>query len=124
MATGQLVLLVDDDEAVRTSLKFALELEGLVVRACASGLELLQHPDLPRAGCLILDYKMPDMDGLEVLDRLTARGPHPEVILITGCAIAPLRQRAAKAAVSYILEKPLSGSALLDSIHHVLAARQ
>ena len=46
-----IVLVVDDDLAVRESLKFALELEGLSVRACGSGEEFLSHPDLPRARC-------------------------------------------------------------------------
>ena len=115
-----LILLVDDDLAVRESLKFALELEGLAVRAFSSGAELLRHPDLLRAGCLVLDYKMPEMDGFEVLSRLAARRVPLPVILITPDATGPVRRRAKAAGVRHVLEKPLSDSTLRDSIADVL----
>ena len=116
-----IVLIVDDDLAVRESLKFALELEGLAVGVCGSGADLLRHPDLLRAGCLVLDYKMPEMDGFEVLDRLAALSVPVPVILITPNAAAPVRRRAKAAGVRHVLEKPLSDSALRDSISDVLA---
>jgi two-component system, LuxR family, response regulator FixJ len=118
-----IILVVDDDLAVRESLKFALELEGLAVRACGSGEELLEHPDLPRARCLILDYKMPVMNGFEVLDRLAARKIRLPVILITSGVTGAIRQRAAAAGVRHVLEKPLSDSALLENIQGVLQPR-
>ena len=111
-----LVLVLDDDEAVRDLLKFALELEGLDVRLCGAGEELLLHPDLGAAKCLILDFKMPEMDGIEVLDRLRAKGIRLPVVLITGHATAALRSRAAEAGVLSVLQKPLLGNVLLDSI--------
>jgi len=114
-----LILLVDDDLAVRESLKFALELEGLAVRAFSSGAELLRHPDLLRAGCLVLDYKMPEMDGFEVLSRLAAR--HVPLPVITPDATGPVRRRATAAGVRHVLEKPLSDSTLRDSIADVLS---
>ena len=62
MIKGQeIVFVVDDDLAVRESLKFALELEGLVVRVCGSGAELLRHSDLSHAGCLVMECRMPIM---------------------------------------------------------------
>ena len=118
-----LILVVDDDLAVRESLKFSLELEGLTVQACASGAELLDHPALTRASCLVLDYKMPGRDGLEVLDRLASRGLPLPVIIVTGYAVAPLRRRAAAKGVRFLLEKPLSDSTLLDTIRGVLSRR-
>jgi two-component system, LuxR family, response regulator FixJ len=115
-----IVLIVDDDLAVRESLKFALALEGLAVRACGSGEELLRHPDLAKARCLVVDYKMPVMDGFEVLARLDAGKFHPPVIMITGHVNATVRRRAAKTGIRHVLEKPLSDSALVDSIRDVL----
>ena len=61
------VLVVDDDAAVRNSLKFALELEGLNVRLYGSGDELLTEEDLPASGCLVIDYYMPAMNGVELV---------------------------------------------------------
>ena len=67
------VLVVDDDDAVRRSLKFMLELEGLDVRAYASGAALLDDDDLPAQGCLVVDQHMPHMSGVELVNRLRAR---------------------------------------------------
>ena len=111
-----IVLVVDDDLAVRESLKFALELEGLAVRVCGSGEELLNYPDLPAARCVLLDYKMPVMDGLDVLEHLAARNMQIPVILITSRATNAVLRRARAAGVRCILEKPLLDGALLDCI--------
>jgi two-component system, LuxR family, response regulator FixJ len=120
-----IVLVVDDDLAVRESLKFALELEGLAVRVCGSGEELLNHPDLHKARCVLLDYKMPVMDGLEVLEQLAARKMQVPVILITSRATNAILRRARAAGVRHVLEKPLLDGALLDRIQDVLGdARQ
>jgi FixJ family two-component response regulator len=121
MTHGQeIILIVDDDLAVRESLKFALELEGLAVRVCGSGEELLNHPDLPAARCILLDYKMPVMDGLEVLDQLATRKIQVPVILITSRATSAVLRRARAAGVRRFLEKPLLDGALLDQIQQVL----
>jgi two-component system, LuxR family, response regulator FixJ len=125
MIKGQeIVFVVDYDLAVRESLKFALELEGLVVRVCGSGAELLRHSDLPEAGCLVIECKMPLMDGFEVLDILAAQGTKLPVILLTSYATAAFRDRAAVAGVKYVLEKPLLNGSLLDNIHEVLGCRR
>jgi FixJ family two-component response regulator len=122
MTSGRdIVLVVDDDLAVRESLKFALELEGLAVHVCGSGSELLEHPDLAQARCLILDYRMPVMDGFEVLDRLAARKIVLPVILITSDVTGALQHRAASHGVRRVLEKPLSDSALVENIQDVLS---
>jgi FixJ family two-component response regulator len=115
-----IVLVVDDDLAVRESLKFALELEGLAVRAFGSGRELLEHADLPHASCLVLDCKMPVMDGFEVLDRLADRQVRLPVILITSDATSVIRHRAATRGVQHVLEKPLSDSTLAENIQDIL----
>lgn len=121
MTEGQhLVLIVDDDLAVRESFKFALALEGLEVQTCSGGAELLMHPRLLRADCLILYHHMPLMDGFALLAHLKALSCNVPVILITDHTTDVLRRRAALNGVRHIVEKPLLDSALIDSIHDIL----
>jgi two-component system response regulator FixJ len=117
------VLVVDSDLAVREALKFALEIEGFVVHLCAGWPELLAHPDLRLAACLVLDDKMPFMEGVSVLDRLVERNFRIPMILMTGHATDSLRRRAVLAGVRHVLEKPFLIGALVDSIHDILGHR-
>jgi len=119
-AGSHLVFVVDDDLAVRESLKFTLELEGIKVHACAGGADLLDHPHLMGADCLVLDYQMPDMDGFEVMRALKARDCRVPVILVTDNASVSVRQRAAVAGVRHVVEKPLLDNLLIESITEVL----
>lgn len=115
--TGKSIMLVvvDDDSAVRNSLKFVLEVEGFQVRVFASAEELLNEASLPDPSCLVVDYYMPGMNGLELVAQLRARDVSIPAILITPAPSETLRARAAAAGVP-IVEKPLLGSRLLESI--------
>ena len=93
----QIVFVVDEDLAVRDSLVFALGLEGFSVRACGSGAELLRHLDLLPAGCLVIEDKMLEMDGFEVLAFLASRDLKVPVIPLTSHSTAAIRKRAALA---------------------------
>jgi two-component system response regulator FixJ len=115
-----LVLVVDDDAAVRHSLKFVLELEGLDVRLYEGGEDLLAAGDLPANGCLVVDYRMPAMDGVELMDRLRRRRVSLPAILITSKATRDLCERAARSGYRQVLEKPLEDSRLVDSIRCAL----
>lgn len=114
------VLVVDDDAAVRHSLKFVLELEGLNVRLYKGGEDLLADRDLPAHGCLVVDYYMPAMDGVELMDRLRGRRVDLPAILITSKATRDLRERAARSGYRQVLEKPLEDGRLVDSIRCAL----
>ncbi|WP_445500687.1 response regulator transcription factor [Microvirga sp. G4-2] len=116
------VLVVDDDTAVRQSLKFALEQEGLNIRLYGGGAQLLAERSLPSDGCLVIDYAMPDMDGIALLDRLRERHIDLPAILITSPASPRLRARALRAGFRLVLEKPLEDGALLDGIHGALSS--
>jgi len=121
-ATGP-VLIVDDDAAVRKSLKFALEMEGLDVRTYDSGRSLLADRTLPANGCLVIDQFMPRMRGLYLVRRLKDRAVHLPTILITANVTENLKRSAASAGVQAVLEKPLDDSALIDSIKAALRGR-
>lgn len=115
--------VVDDDAAVRHALKFALEFEGLRVSLYESARALLADPELTRHGCLVIDYRMPEVDGLELVEALHGRGLAIPVIMITGRASSDMRVRASRAGIATVLEKPLSDGALGDAIRSALAAR-
>jgi two-component system response regulator FixJ len=115
------VIIVDDDAAVRRALKFSLELEGLEVRAFGGGAELLAELQLPNQACLVVDYYMPSINGLELLQHLRQKAISLPAILITSKATSEIRRRAARAGVRQVLEKPLSDGALLDCIQTAFA---
>ena len=112
------IAVIDDDSAVRNSLKFLLELEGLVVRIYTNGAELMGAGDLALCDCLVVDQNMPEPNGLDLIALLRAREFNAPAILITSHPSTSLRDRAAKARVP-IVEKPLLGNALLDKIRDV-----
>jgi two-component system response regulator FixJ len=117
---GDLVLIVDDDQAVRDALQFALQLEGLRVHVHSSGAALLADPELSSAGCIILGDRMRQMDGFVLLQKLRALGPGVPAIMLTGHATARVRALAAAAGVRKVLEKPLLDNDLVDNIRAVL----
>jgi FixJ family two-component response regulator len=121
-ATIAVVGIVDDDPAVRNSLKFSLELEGFAIGIFASAAELLRAPDLQRFHCLVIDYNMPGMDGLELAVKLRELPLAVPVIMITSGPSRALIGRAERAKVR-IVEKPLLGNTLLERIHEAIAAK-
>jgi FixJ family two-component response regulator len=113
------VLVIDDDPAVRNSLKFALEVEGFAVRIYPTGAALLAENDMPTSGCLVADYNLPGMNGLDLLERLHERDVRLPAILITSYPTPAIRRRAASAGVR-LIEKPLLNDTLFQSIHAAL----
>ena len=116
--TKQVVLVVDDDAGVRDSLKFTLEVEGFEVRTYSSAQELLNEKSLPSLSCLVTDYHMPAMNGLELVAQLRERRTSIPAILITSLPNENLRNCAAAGGIS-LLEKPVFGGRLLDALHEV-----
>ncbi|RAK62794.1 response regulator [Phenylobacterium kunshanense] len=113
------VVVVDDDAAVRSSLAFSLDLQGFDVSTCESGEALLSRA-LPAGGaCLVLDERLPGISGMEALRQLRQRDVTLPAILITSHPKPDLRAAAAAAGVP-IVEKPLIGDALMTSIRRAL----
>lgn len=109
------VVVVDDDPAVRNSLKFALELEGFAVRTYGSAAELFYASDLNACDCYVIDQRMPVMSGMELIAKLRDRHVATPAILLTSQPNASLSTRAAVANIP-IVEKPLLGNALVERI--------
>ena len=84
MAENPFIYLVDDDDSVRRSIGFMLKTSGFSVRAYPSGIDFLKDVKALDPGCILLDIRMPDMDGLEVQRELAARGIAMPVIVLTG----------------------------------------
>jgi two-component system response regulator FixJ len=121
MQSNPTILVIDDDPAVRNSLKFSLEIDGFPVRAYSNAAELLNDRELPGSGCLVIDYKLPGANGLDLLDELRRRHVDLPAILITTKPSASVRRQAAVAGVP-IIEKPLLTETLFQSIRTALAA--
>ena len=114
------IVVVDDDAAVRGSLKFALEIEGFAVRTYPKGDDLLGDAHRADCACFIIDHKLPGMNGLDVVAELRKARIAAPVILITSHPTRVVQQRAALAGVP-IVEKPLLGNALIDRVRDAIA---
>jgi len=114
-----LVVIVDDDPAICSSLAFSLQTEGFSVRSYASGTELLGDALTTEASCLVIDYQLPGMNGLDLVAELRRRQVAAPAILITTHPSITIRERAAAAGVA-VIEKPLLSDALFHEIHAAL----
>jgi FixJ family two-component response regulator len=114
------VFVVDDDEAVRGSLKLLLKALSLPVQAYASAQEFLAGFDPARSGCLVLDIRMPGMSGLELQEELNSRGAMLPIIFITGHGDVPMAVEAMQRGAMDFLQKPFRDQDLLDRINKAL----
>jgi len=126
MTEGTTVFVVDDDQAMRDSLRFLITSDGLAVECFASAEEFLDSYSPGRPGCLVLDVRMPKLSGLELQEKLQEDRFAPPVVLITGHGDVPMAVRALKAGAFDFIEKPLSLAKLLRTVEAALesAGRQ
>ena len=111
------VIVVEDDEGMREAIESLLDAAGIASVSYASAEALLDSGAVCGAACVITDLKLPVMSGLQLLDALNHRGPHPPVILITAHDSPAVRSEAASRGAVAFLAKPFLGSALLAAIN-------
>jgi FixJ family two-component response regulator len=115
-----MIYVVDDDYDVRTSLRFLLETEGFDVRTFRSGAALLGSATRNHADCLVIDYKMAELDGLELAHRLRRLQVSTPIILITGYPDASISAKASLAGVHQVLLKPNLEDSLIDCVRKAI----
>jgi RNA polymerase sigma factor (sigma-70 family) len=120
MPLEPIVFVVDDDPAMRDSLRWLLESVGLQVQTYATAAEFLAGRDPSTPGCLVLDVRMPGMSGLDLQEELRRRHTDLPTIVVTGHAEVPMAVRAVKAGAIDFIEKPFSDQLLLDRVRQAL----
>jgi two-component system response regulator FixJ len=120
MPPDAIVHIVDDDDAVRHSLRFQLETAGYAVRDFASAEAFLETLSEVQSGCVLTDVRMPGLSGLDLVNRLKRGNFLLPVIIMTGHGDIPLAVEAMKAGVVNFIEKPLDDAVLLEAIETAL----
>jgi two-component system, LuxR family, response regulator FixJ len=123
LPTKTMIYVVDDDLDVLGSLQFLLETDGFDVRTFKSGAALLGDAASDDADCFVIDYKMPNMNGLDLVKRLRKRDISAPIILITGYPDEHISEMAATAGVRHVLRKPLLDESLIGHIRGALGER-
>ena len=121
MIPDPVVFVVDDDEAVRESIRKLLSSVGLRAQTFGSTTEFLSSTRPEAPGCLVLDVRLPDVSGLEFQRALSEADTQIPIIFITGHADIPMTVQAMKAGAVDFLEKPVTRETLLEAIRRALA---
>jgi FixJ family two-component response regulator len=119
-ATGGTVFLVDDEPGMLKALTRLLEAEGFTVRAFTSAKTFLESYHAEALGCVVLDVVMPELDGLELQQRLTQSGVLLPIVFLTGHGDIPMSVRAIKAGALDFLTKPVKDADLLRAVRAAL----
>lgn len=122
MSTRHRIAVIDDDHSVRKALQRLLRSVNLDADAYGSGREFLDALVGARPDCLVLDLQMPEMNGLELQQRLAESGIHLPVVVITGHDEPGMRTQSLAAGASTYLRKPLDDKVLLEAIRKAIAA--
>ena len=115
-----IVFVVDDDVSVRTSLELLIDSAGWQSETFASAQEFLRRPRVVAPSCLVLDVSLPDIDGLELQQRVATDRIDMPIIFISGYGDVPMTVRAMKAGAVEFLMKPFKDGVLLDAIHNAI----
>ena len=116
MTAEKLVHVIDDDDSVRRSAAFMLKHAGYRVESYVSGVAFLKDAKNADRGCVLLDVRMPEMDGLEVQQEMVRRGIDMPVVILTGHGDVGVAVKAMRAGAVNFIEKPYEKEALLGAI--------
>jgi FixJ family two-component response regulator len=116
-----MIYLIDDDGPVRRSLETLMASVGLVAQSFASAREFLEAPQSDVASCLVLDVRLPDVNGLELQRELASREIHTPIVFITAHGDIPMTVQAMKAGAIEFLTKPVRGQELLEAVRRGVA---
>lgn len=122
--TTSTVHIIDDDRMARDSLKWLIESAGLPVKVYQSGLNFLEQVNATMMGCILLDVRMPDINGMELHIKLKERSINMPVILVTGHADVAMAVRAMKAGAYDLIEKPYNDALMLERVQSAIADDQ
>ena len=123
MSKGR-ILVVDDEDIVRTSCSRTLSPEGYEVRLAKNGVEGLKMASEERFDLVLTDLKMPDMDGIEVLRIIKGKWPETAVIIVTGYQTVDTAVKAIKLGAYDYIEKPFTPDALISAVAEAMASMQ
>jgi len=118
--SGPIVAIVDDDDAVGNAIEVLMRSIGLAAQAFSSGEEFLRSPELSRTGCLVVDFDVPRMSGLDPHNNLSLLGKEIPTVLITAYPSDDIRARALQAGIIRFLPKPFDENELLNCIQTAL----
>jgi len=116
-----IVYIVDDDRLARESLMWLIESANLPVREFDGGLTFLDNYDVGSPGCVLLDVRMPDINGMELYTKLKEKDANIPVIIVTGHADVSMAVRAMKAGAYDFIEKPYNDALMLERIQSAIA---
>jgi len=116
--------IIDDDRMARESLKWLIESAGLPVQVFDHGLEFLEQADASMAGCVLLDVRMPDINGMELLSKLKQHDIIMPVIIVTGHADVAMAVRAMKTGAFDFIEKPYNDALMLERVQSAITQDQ
>ncbi|MDM0011671.1 response regulator [Variovorax sp. J22P168] len=117
------ILVVDDDDSMRQAIQRLLNAAGFKTEAYASAEALLADGRAAFAACLVSDYKLPGMSGLDLLSELRTRGFKPPTIVVTAHDSIDLREEAMRRGATGYLAKPFRSADLLDAIERAVKGR-
>ncbi|MBW8294479.1 response regulator FixJ [Sphingopyxis sp.] len=121
MTTEKLIHIVDDDHAVRRSAAFMLKHAGYRVASYISGVAFLKDAKHAERGCVLLDVRMPEMDGLEVLQEMNTIGIDMPIVILTGHGDVDVAVKAMRAGAVNFIEKPYEKETLLYAIEEAIS---
>lgn len=116
-----LIFVVDDDEEVREAIRELMLSVGLEATCCSSTRDLIDSPLLGRAGCIVLDVRMPGASGLDLQQHLASSGIVKPIVFLTGHGDIPMSVQAMKAGAVDFLTKPVRDQTLLDAVTAAIA---